>query len=296
MKQLRRAFSLIEISLVIVIISIIAAGILKTSTIVTKSRLQAARVLTQNSPVVNMPNLVLWYETCLESSFINSERSDGNSVSTWYDNNPNADSKNNATQTTSANQPVFYENVFYNNALPGLRFNGSSSYMSFNGNNLINNSYTIFIVEQRRSNSNNSDGFFIAGSGSSADTNLHLGYRSQNVITQAHYADDLNYSSIANYTSPVPRIHTFVFSTSGSTPGKRYWLNGSGNSSATNASATTQTTPLSSYSGSSIGHGSQYFNGDIAEIIMFSRSLTSTERLGIEIYLGKKYNIAVTTY
>lgn len=292
MKKSATAFSLIEITLVILVIGIMIVGVISGSRLVQESRLKSAQVLTQNSPVKDISSLVLWYETSLPESFIATEALDGAVISTWYDNNPNAAVKNNAVQVTAGSQPIFYENIF-NHAIPAIRFDGSNDFMTFDGSILANTSYTIFVVEQRRSSGGNN--YFIGGTASSTDTNLTLGYSANTTITQDHYSDQITYG-IASYASPTPRIHTFVFNNLASTSisGKRYWLNGSGNSSVTNASDTAQTSPITSYVGSGIGRStSYYFNGDVAEIIIFSRNLTSQERWGIEDYLSKKYGIKV---
>ena len=287
------AFSLVEISIVVLIISIVMAGMLKASSLIPKSRLKSAQTLTQNSPVKDISGLAMWYETSLPDSFIVTEALDGTAISTWYDNNPNAVVKNNATQAVVANQPIFYDNIF-NYGLPAIRFDGSNDYMTFDGTALTNTSYAIFVVEQRRSNGSNN--YFMGGSSTSAYANLILGYLSNSELRHSHYTDQLLYSSIPSYANPTPRIHTFIFNNLGGTSasGKRYWLNGSGSSSTTNASDALQITPITSYAGSAIGRAfSHYFNGDIAEIIIFSRNLTTQERLGIESYLGKKYGVKV---
>lgn len=287
------AFSLVEISLVVLIISVVMAGILKTNSLIQKSRLQSAQALTRKSPVIDISSLVVWYETSLPDSFIVAEAVDGTAISTWYDNNPNAVIKNNATQAVVANQPLFYENVF-NYGIPAIRFDGSNDYLTFDGAALINTSYTIFVVEQRRNDSSNN--YFMGGTSTSANANLILGYLSNSELRQSHYTDQLVYGSIPSYVSPVARIHSFVFNNLGGTSasGKRYWLNGSGASSSTNTSDDAQINPVTSYAGSGIGRAfSHYFNGDIAEIIIFSRNLTAQERWAIESYLSKKYSIKV---
>lgn len=288
-----RAFSLIEISIVVLVISIVMAGILKTNSLIKKSRLQSAQALTQNSPVKDISSLEIWYETSLPDSFIVAEAADGTAISTWYDNNPNAVVKNNTIQAVVANQPLFYENVF-NYGIPAIRFDGSNDYLTFDGVALTNTSYTIFAVEQRRGGGSNN--YFMGGSSTAANANLILGYLSDSEVRQSHYTDQLVYSGIPSYVNPTPRIHTFVFNNLGGTSasGKRYWLNGSGASSATNTADALQINPVTSYAGSALGRTfSHYFNGDIAEIIIFSRNLTAQERWDVESYLSKKYSINI---
>lgn len=287
------AFSLVEISIVVLIISVMMVGMLKANSLIQKSRLQSAQALTRKSPVIDISSLLVWYETSLPDSFVVAEAADGTAISTWYDSNPNAVVKNNAIQAVVANQPLFYENVF-NYGIPAIRFDGSNDYLTFDGEALANTSYTIFAVEQRKSGGSNN--YFMGGTSTAVNSNLILGYLSNSEVRQSHYTDQLIYASIPSYVSPTPRIHTFVFNNLGGTSvsGKRYWLNGSGASSATNASDDAQINPITSYAGSGIGRAfSHYFNGDIAEIIIFSRNLTVQERWGIESYLSKKYSIKV---
>ena len=289
MKKSSSAFSLIEVSLVVLIISLIAAGILTTTNLIKKSRLQTAQVLTKSSPVNNISNLVAWFETSLDSSFIGNEKSDGTAISTWYDNNPNAASKNNATQSTSTNRPTFTANIF-NSGIPGLKFDGSNDTLPFDGSSLINSSYSIFIVEQKTSNK--ALNCIIGGSASVvANTNLHLCYAVDDKIRFGHYNNNLDYQdSVLSYSSPKTRMHSFIFDIA---VGKKYWLNGV--SSAT-ASDVVQTAAITSFAGSNIGSFvGNIYEGNIAEIIIFNRALTTEEKISVESYLGKKYNLILNS-
>jgi Tfp pilus assembly protein PilE len=149
----KKAFSLVELSVILLIISVVLLGVVKGNYLLSKSRLSNAQTLTQNSGILDIPDLVLWLETSLESSFVKSEAQDATNISTWY-NNQNISPKNNASQSTLANQPKFYENVF-NNAIPAVRFDGNNDFLNFDGSKLSNTNYTIFVVEQRRSNKSN---------------------------------------------------------------------------------------------------------------------------------------------
>jgi prepilin-type N-terminal cleavage/methylation domain-containing protein len=285
--KFKHGFSLIELSIVILIIGILIAGVTQSSRLIKEFRLKTAQNLTQSSPVVSIKDLALWYETSLDSSLIDSEEEDGLAITTWYDINPQISFKNNAVQATSTNQPSFRSNVF-NSAIPAIRFDGADNFMTFDGSILVNTNYTIFVVEQRRDADN--ENYFLSGTDTISDTNLHIGYRDTDSITQDHFGSDLDYT-IAAYTSPIPRIHTFLFNT---VSGKKYWLNGGITPDATQAS---QTVALSSYAGASIGRygpAGNYLNGDIAEIIIFTRTLKTEERQAVEAYLSKKYAIIIS--
>ncbi len=276
------AFSLIELSVVILIIALIIGGVTQSSKLIKKSRLATAQSLTQNSIVNNLDNIVAWYETSLDSSFLSDELNDGNLISTWLDNNPKAINKNNALQSTNIYKPQYLENIFNNNSIPALRFNSST--MAFDGTTLANNSYTIFVVEQRRSNI--SKNYFIGGKTLNMNQNLILGYRFNTTITQAHYGNDMDVG-VNSYTTPIPQIHTFVFD---STRGKSYWLN-----SALISNNAAQTAALTSFNQAAIGEfNGSLFIGDLAEIIIFKSKLKNEDQKAVEIYLSKKYGINIS--
>jgi hypothetical protein len=270
-------------------------GVMTSKSMLTKSRLANAQSLTQQSYVNEISNdLIAWYETSLEGSFNASEiKNDGSYITTWKDSNKTVVTKNNATQGSSANQPTLVQNVFYN-SIPGLRFSGNQ-YLNFNGKKFAKNSYTVFVVEQR--SSNKSENYFIGGSesGSSGDKYLNwgLGYGTDITISSTHYpSESPTFSrSIASYKPQTPIMHTFLFN---NTIGKRHSINGG--SIATNSA---KTFPITSFNQAMIGAYNpsgtlKTYVGDLAEIIMFKRSLKTEEIKAIESYLGSKYGIPVS--
>jgi prepilin-type N-terminal cleavage/methylation domain-containing protein len=285
------AFSLIELSIVIVVIGILVAGIMQGFSLVKNFRLQNAVNLTKSSPVNSITNLVGWYETSLEESFDYDESEDDSSISSWNDLNTQSSLKRNAVQVTSANQPLYKNNVF-NGALPAVRFDGSNDFLNFDGSPLIGSDYTIFVVEQRRGDGGTLN-CFIAGTTRSSSQNLHMGYRGSTTVTLAHYGSDLSYSNaVTAYSSPQPRIFTFRLNSS---IGKEIWLNGG---TTPDSSTSSQTSHITSYGGSAFGRSVNssstfYYIGDLAEIIIYNRALKNEERQSIETYLSKKYNIAL---
>ena len=290
----KSAFTMIELSIVILVISVMVVGVVTGKSLIAKSRLANAKSLTRQSVINDMgDDLIAWYETSLEGSFIPSEtKNDGSYITLWKDSNKNAVNKNDAFAVTPlniSNQPSLYQNVFYN-SIPGLRFT-NGQYLNFDGKKFAKNSYTVFVVEQRRSGK--SENYFIAGGNYEGNGNLHLGYRNNFSITQAHFSNDFNVLNIFpaySASSSTPRIHTFLFNNS---IGKQYTLNG--RFAYTNSPA--QLAPLNSFNSAKIGYYTSplgYYVGDLAEIIMFKRSLKTEEVEAIESYLGSKYGIPVS--
>ena len=82
----RLAFSLIELSVVILIVGILVIGITKGKSIYNVARLFSAKSLTQKSPVISIDKLVMWLETTSDKSFITSEiTATTPTISTWND-------------------------------------------------------------------------------------------------------------------------------------------------------------------------------------------------------------------
>jgi len=285
MKQNKhQAFSLIELSIVIVIIGVIVAAVTQSSKLVKKFRFQTAQSLTRSSAVSGIKDLALWYETSLTESFASAEASDGSTITTWYDTNSQSPVKNNAASGTS--KPTYKDNRI--NGLPTVAFNGTDNYMDINGNLVVGTNYTVFIVGQRASNAQN---YFIGGSGTGAEgTNLAIGWDSNTSILM-YNGDTPSAASYttSGYATTIPVILTAWFN---QVSGKKLWYNGGGAiADGTNSS----TAALSAYAGSKIGKFNNTFSSvEIAEIIIFQRDLTTEERQAVESYLGKKYNIQIS--
>ncbi|NBX52781.1 MAG: prepilin-type N-terminal cleavage/methylation domain-containing protein [Proteobacteria bacterium] len=286
----RKAFSLIEISVVILIIGILIAGISQGIDMYNDFNLAKARNITKNSRVGRISNLELWLETTLEESFKTSERRDNSSISVWNDINIQSSQKRSASQSTLANQSKLIFQAF-NKSIPAVRFDGGD-YYPFDSAFMNGADFTIFVVEQRTSGSNNS--FFIGGGSNGV---FHLGYSGASLIRVGQYGTaGVN---LFDYTIPTfsstqitSRIHTFTLT---SANGKKYWLNGG----STPEGSSVNNSLLSQYSGyigvAEIGATTPlYYTGDIGEIIIYSKELSTKERNDVEDYLSKKYGIIIS--
>ena len=65
----KKAFSLVELSMVILIIGILIAGVSQGIDLYQDMRLATARSLTQNSRVNRIEDLTMWFEATSEKSF-----------------------------------------------------------------------------------------------------------------------------------------------------------------------------------------------------------------------------------
>ncbi len=299
MSKSKAAFSLIELSIVVLIIGILIAGVTQGSRLVKMSRLKTAQSQTQSSPVNSIANLVGWWETTADTSFIDSQADDGQIPTIWYDNSSQTVNKNNATPATPA--AVYRSNLI--NGLPALAFTGAASQgFVFSDLTMLNGSdYSIFVVEERGPAV--AKNYFLCGSATSLNTtwvNMVLGYSttaSNNLVwsyATATVATATNY--LSGVTAPsvgAPTIHSFLHKVSLGATAKRYFLNGT-----LQANVTNDTNSLVSFAGGAIGCNlgaspSGNYTGAIGEVIIYSKSLTTEERKAVEAYLGKKWAITV---
>jgi prepilin-type N-terminal cleavage/methylation domain-containing protein len=282
-------FSLIELSIVILVIGILVIGITKGSRIIKEARIKSAQSLTTGSPVASMSNILMWLESTSEKSFASSEKVNTalgatGTISSWNDINPSTATPNNATQVVNANKPRYIDNDI--NGLPSINFDGSSDFLGFDGTILAGKSYTVIVVEKRLSSAGND--YFISGSQSGDNQGPHLGYRTNTTMTFAQFANDLDVA-VSGFASPTPYMHIFIFNSGN---GKTYYKNGV---QLINSKTSGALTPLISYNGAQIAKfsngGGAYYNGNIGEIIIFSRAIKNSERLNIENYLQAKWGI-----
>lgn len=280
-----KAFSLIELSIVLLVVGILIAAVIQGESIIIKSKIRMAQKITINSEVNQIENLAMWLETSLDNSVIVDSDSH---VTRWHDINPQSSIKIDAYNTTS-NLPVYVENGI--NGLPVLRFHDVPSNIMVDPDNsgmnfLAGTGYTIFVVEQKVDSGiiNGTRSMFLSGADSEYSTNLQYGYWDDGFIS-----NDWGYDWNIDIAFPdviTPRIHTLLFKQS---TGKYYGMK-SAYSNYAEVSGRFAGHPLISYNGAGIG-GYGASDISLAEMIVFTRALKTKEVNMVESYLGKKYAI-----
>lgn len=307
-----KAFSLIELSIVILIIGILVAGVTQSSRLINQMRIMSARSLTLSSPVTSIKDIYLWYETIMEKSFNESEASNGIQVSSWFDLNPQVSSgKIDVVQADNNRKPIYTNSVI--NGLPGLYFNGS--YFLKTATNVMpifaSGSATLFMVF-------NAD--FVTGQRFmfmhpiiNCQKNAEIGIGVANVTTGnfgIHSGCGIGTITNGNVVSAnQPTIISMLFLksplTAGTTANIKIYKNG-GTELPLVGSSGSYTSSMGGAYGNTLspliiglrddnnnGGYNSGFVGDIGEIIVFSRSISDEERISVEKYLGKKWGIVV---
>jgi len=293
------AFSLIELSIVILIIGILVAGVTQSSRLVAQMRLASAQSVTRSADISSIRDMVFWAETSLENSITNSAGSlqieDGNSVSSWNDINPQISAKINVTQATAANQPTY--KVSGINGLPSLSFNGSTNILLNTSTTPLpasDKNYSLIIV-WRANIVNTGASLVMISQGNSAiasNTMAALYVSNTNLFGFSAYSNDyapITISANTNYISIVTVDNTLA-----------------SNNISVYVNSNTPTTGTSSAGSASLNLGAQrfaigarfdslrYFGGMISEAIVFDRTLKSDEVRSINAYLSKKYGIKIS--
>lgn len=329
MKISKKAFSLIELSIVVLILGILIAGITQSSSLVRKFKLNSARALTQNSPASGIRGMVYWFEPTLESSFISSEAVDQSIISRWNDNNPQgtkfnayAGQKTDNTQYTynvapggtSSNTkgPTYIESGL--NSLPTLRFANDNT-----------NAYRYLVVDKNMKNSpvdgitqivvftyRSGNDFFIdrstinsSGAASLSTSSVSRGYPlfQPNItsgVLRLYYRDDTctpNSSPFFSTGYALASGLSYIL-TIQRKYGSSFNVYINGTSSFGGTSSISDPIGNITLDPTKIGRHNQYDNGntdiDISELILYSGNFTTEDRQAVESYLGKKYGIKIT--
>lgn len=300
------AFSLIEVSVMLLIIGIIITGIVSSAKIVNYFKLSSAQSLTLSSPVTRTEGLYLWLETSMSESFDEDQSYDGSQITQWNDRNPQAGSKLFAVITASSG--VTYKEMSTINNLPSVYFDASeapaltlSSISSSSNNKLIytaDNIFTFFVVAQLSNNSTGAKTLFQNGD-STSGWGYGLDSSTSSRKRQVIFGGAINNYTTTSTSTTNPEIISATYE--GASGEVKLFTNGVGsggfgasgsNETLISSTATALPPETAFYIGSN--NSGEAWDGYISEIIIFNRVLTDSERKLIESYLGQKYDIKVT--
>lgn len=288
-KKRRHAFSLIELSIVIIIIGILIAGVTQGSRMIDSARLQNARNLTESSPIASIKDLVSWWETTSESSFSDSESDDSSSVSTWYDINPQSVRGFDLTQTVTDDKPVLKDGVINN--LPALYFNGSSSYFRFDNKAAFNSKeMTIFAIVKLIGLSNNG---VIISSRATSPLRGYILYASPGATDYYEFWTGTGSTWVGENDSTMEVLleKRELISVTNDSSTVTMYKNGENLHSQSQAISLNTSTDLRVGAGRNESTPHYFIEGYMGELVIFDRVLKTRERQDIEEYLGQKWGI-----
>lgn len=234
--------------------------------------------------------LTLWLKADGEISEV------GGSVDTWFDQSGYGFQ---ATQAISGSQPTLLPNSLNGN--PEIRFDGTDDEMTIPGGILgatrTHTDLNVYLVN--RTNVVQDSFVFREGRGSvPADRiSLHLPYSDGTMYWDAGNTDPGSNRLATSWSSQIgtPNVWGFLLSTTATALGLRQDIVQDGLAMITDDTAISFQGNGSDFS---IGYGQvegQYHNGDIAEMIVYTDSLSFTEHGQIQSYLAIKYGITLGT-
>lgn len=203
-------------------------------------------------------------------------------VDVWPDDSGNG---NNATQPTFGARPTFYESII--NGKPAVRFDGLGKFFSTPLTGPGAN-FTIFIVSASASeNSGQSQIRFQALS-----TTNFVVFPWTSGGAGSPLAIDVNNGGVSGLATGFGTSFSVEAyrSAASATNGRQTWSNGVILAQQDTGSGALNV-PL--YIGA-YGGASEFFSGDITEIIIYNAALTDEQRQQVEQYLGTKYGITIS--
>ncbi len=290
--HMKKAYSLLELSMVAVITGILIAGVIAGVGMIRAAKISNTRLFTSKSPTIEISGIVAWYEAAMKESFNGSEASEGKSLTAWYDLTPGSNSnifgatKKNQLVSSSSDITFVASGI---NSTPSVKFSGASNAkFTISNSGLSTNFYqgtslqnTIFLVI--RPNTSSSTIQTILDSGSSGSPTASISIQDTAIILNAGTSN----SSSTTFTAGNDYVIAAYFNTTSS----QVFVNNATTAVGSGNSGSNQLTGLTIGTNKS---GSSGFNGLISEVIVYNRPLKMQERKDVMNYLSKKYKISVS--
>lgn len=232
--------------------------------------------------ITTIPNCKLW----LASDKITG-KNDGDSIALWPDASGNG---NDATQSTEINRPIYKTSI--KNGKPVVRFDGSNDFMLAPSLGL--GSASLFVVAKQDLVKTSGAHALISTRPNTTYMELYLGSSASPEVGQV-VAQISTGSFVGNRNGSPSTSWSLVEAIfkGDSTPSIRAGINGS-LSEGIDFGSLPSSYSINGTSNFTIGQlggiiAGYYFDGDIAEIVVYSRALSDSERQDVEAYLTAKY-------
>ena len=300
-KKTKKAFSLTEISIVITIIGIIIAGIIGTNLIIKKFSIDIAlkRPKIAESVMITFTpqlkdNLILWLDSTNKNSFPQNII-DQDQISYWQSINF-IDTAYKLTQSNQANMPTYHE--YGINNLPSIYFDGNDFLLKNNLNSQLTknkSAITIFVVLTFKGSSAYIYDLYNPATNILFSSQINNNYSSTSSSLKLSYGSTIDEVNSSNHESLFdkdqflkPQIITLIRRDNIS----QILVNNNifGNNSSSNNSNLPNNIIADFYLGSK-NNSSLFFNGYIAELIIFNKGLSDDQVTHINKYLSKKWQI-----
>lgn len=219
------------------------------------------------TPAAALPNSVSGLEAWYKADSIS--QADGTAISTWTDSSSNGRDISN----TGSNRPTYKTGIL--NSQPIVRFDGADDWLERNASFINGNDWTVIAVAKSS-----------AGTGviASNDTNPSRGW----VFYRSTAGGNFETSGAGGTTYTA----SSGFDISTVRGGISIYVNGAFNNMSTRSIPVN--TAFFDVGRRAYPGAETYLNGDIAEIIIYGKKLSLTERAQVEAYLASKYALSIT--
>jgi prepilin-type N-terminal cleavage/methylation domain-containing protein len=298
-KSSKLGFSLIELSVVILIIGILVIGVSQGSRMIISSKLASARSLTSGSPVQSTANLVFWVETSLDGSLTNASGStspnDGDQIASWTDKSI-SNSNIVVGQSNTTYRPIYLQNGI--NSLPSITTTTACNvlYSTIVPLPVSSSQYTMIAVWRQQSNAGT---LLVEQKPSSSTNNRHAGIWLANLSFKFTGFNNDSTSSLGTLSLEKNFIGAIAVNTSaasGSVFQGYLNTNTPTSSAASDVSSLNLGNDLFTVGGraTTVGSYNSCPKAWISEVIIFSRALKQSEITNINNYLSQKYSIKLS--
>ncbi|MDA9573654.1 type II secretion system GspH family protein [Rickettsiales bacterium] len=289
-KKLKTGFSLVEITVVLLIVGLIIAAISSGSRIFANVKLSAARSISKGSVVPSIGDVTLWLDATSDTSFLPDEERDLSKISKWYGVSPFVNYIN-FNQDTEANKPEYRRKLI--NGLPAI-YGTASAEMTYSDYKSLTNNATMFFVINNPAT--RGDRTLFTTTDASDNSKVNFSFAVDNTSSTGDglelcINDTICKNSAVN-TDPVPlanSIISVIFEEKSSDAGAiSFFLNGRAHG------LNTGTTTNDEFQFVEKGNLKLKFNEiAIGEVIIFSKVLNEDRRKAVEAYLAKKWDIII---
>ncbi len=314
-----KAFSLVELSVVILIIGILVAGVTQSGRLIRQIKLSTARSITASSDVASIRDVTAWFEASTDGIFVDvngvTDVENNAVIKTWNDVNPQKPKGDRPVLKVSTatgdeeTKPKYITNGI--NGIPSVYFDGTDYIFSTDVPTMPlisgDKTYSMFAVfradlgkvENKSIITQIGDGgladnkFVSIGYIGTAGNKGKPGFISNNTTASSNWIRDVGINDQTDYIVGVTADLTGTVSLSSA----NVYLNSidpliSTQFPSGGAYATTSIVADKFIIGASTKTATaDFFKGMISEVIIFDRKLKAEEAVSVMKYLRKKYNI-----
>lgn len=240
----------------------------------------------------------LWFDASQRGSLFTASSgtgaiTSGASVGFWGDLSGQGGANRNTTQSSSGSQPTWQTNVINGKAV--VRFDGSD-FISTAAIPVFDNNTTAlswFVVGRIAAGQTSQTGNLLRSSYQSNEALLGTYTQSgtYNIHSRASGGSIRTVTLANNGTTPSITTGILTPADAGSVFG---FVNGVAGTPTTGANIVSGTHRLTRIGASSQASVANFFNGDIAEVLVYTSSFNTAQRLVTENYLGAKYGITLS--